>query len=491
MITFSQKYLRQALGGLRVLKVSKQTITPLNCVLVRGARDTVVFEATTLDEHLRFEGRGETDISATQLVPYDLLHDALKSADPDSVLTLEPDALNYVTGGAKLSVPLPEHNVADFPPTPLIEGDPIPLPAGVIGSMAEAQGCASTDASRYILNAVLLSPHDVVATDGRQLYRRNGLELALPKEGVMFPLSGVPGVLQPDHPAELWVGDLRKSPKAAITQGPWKWTTKLVDGNYPNFKQVLPRIEDYGTVIRIAEADATRLLSVLPRLPGYKESSSPVRLSITDNGAELSPPARLPQVKVALDRSEITGPRPVRIQFNAGFFLGALKRGFRELHLRDDVSPAFMKDESRINLWMPIRLDGGPVPSAPAPVEASPAPAQPEASPVPVQSSTNDTQPQPETTMVAMKSTPAPEPVPAAPTAEGPAPAARIVTPEPVSEISPLDTLQRAKDLLRDVQAALTEASNAIRDLAREKRAVERDLESLKRNIRVLRAVEV
>ena len=90
-----------------------------------------------------------------------------------------------------------------------------------------------------------------------------------------------------------------------------------------------------------------------------------------------------------------------------------------------------------------------------------------------------------------MKSTPAADQIPSAPTAEGPAPAARIVTPEPVSEISPLDTLQRAKDLLRDVQAALTDASTAIRELAKEKRAVERDFESLKKNIRVLRAVEV
>jgi len=128
----------------------------MSCVLIRGSADTVTFEATTLDEHLRFEGRGETVAPANQLVPYDLLADALKSADANSAITINPDAISYVTGGANLTVPLPEHKLEDFPPAPVIAGNPIPLPGGLIGSMVEASGCASTDASRYVLNSVNL-----------------------------------------------------------------------------------------------------------------------------------------------------------------------------------------------------------------------------------------------------------------------------------------------------------------------------------------------
>ena len=472
MISFSQKVLREALTGLRVLKVSKQKLPVLQCVLVHGVDNTVTFEGTTLDEHLRFLGTGETDAPATHLVPYELLADALKSMDPGSAVTINPDAISYVTGGSKLTVPLPEHKLEDFPPSPIAGGEVVVLPAGVIGSMVEAAACASTDASRFILNSVLLTPHAVVATDGHQLYSRNGLGLTLPKGGVIVPVSGVPGILEADQSADLWVWDLEESPKARVAQGPWQWSTKLVAGSYPNYRQVIPKQETYGTTVRIADADATRLLSVLPRLPGFKEFNSPVRLSITANGAELSPPARLPQVVVALDRSEVLGTRSNRVQFNAGFLLNALKRGFRELLVKDEFSPVLMKDESRLNLWMPVRLESGPVSSAPA---------QPEASPVPATSNpTNDSQP--ETTMVAINSTPAAEP----------APSARITAPaEPVSESSPLDTLQRAKELLRELQTVFAEASVAVRDLAREKRGVERDLEALKRNLRVLKTVEV
>ena len=486
MISFSQKVLREALTGLRVLKVSKLKLPVLQCVLVHGAGTTVSFEATTLDEHLRFVGAGETDAPATQLVPYELLADALKSADADSAITINPDAISYFTGGAKLTVPLPEHKLEDFPPAPIAKGEPITLPEGVIGSMVEAQSCASTDPSRYILNSVLLSPHEVVATDGRQLYSRNGLGLALPKGGVIFPVSGVPGVLDAGQPADLWVWDLEESPKARISQGFWQWSTKLVSGSYPNYRQVIPKQETYrdGSTIRIADADATRLLSVLPRMPGFKESSSPVRLSITANGAELSPPARLPQVVVALERSEVLGPRPNAVQFNASFLLSALKRGFRELCIKDEVSPLVMRDHSRINLWMPVRSEAAPVPSAPA---------EPEASPVPVQSNPpTETQPQSENNnMVSPNSSHTPESPVAQPAAK-PAFAARIcATPDQVAEYGPLDTLLRAKELLREVQAAISDASNAIRDLAKEKRAVAKDLEALKGKLRSLKAVEV
>ncbi len=409
-------------------------------------------------------------------MPFDLLHDVLKSSDQDSLITINPGVdVSYRAGGTGLTMPLPEHKLEDFPPAPVPTRDPIVLPAGVLASIVEAQGCASTDHTRYLLNSVLLIPHEVVATDGRQLYRRNGLELVLPEAGIIFPLSGVPAVLNSDHPAELMVWDLDQTPKAMVAQGPWRWITKLVVGNYPNFRQVIPRVEDYGLTVTIGDADATRLISVLPRLPGFKESSSPVVLNITAHGAVISPPARLPQVQVALDRSEVTGAGNKTVQFNSTFLLSALKRGFRELRVRDAVSPLLMRDASRVNLWMPINFNNDPAPSAPAEPEASP----------PVQSSTNDSQPQPETnTMVAIK-TPAETAV--QPVAE---PVTRIA-PVPTPESSPLDTLQRAKDLLRELHTALTDVSTALRDLTREKRAVERDLESLKRNLRVLKAVEV
>lgn len=461
MITFNQKILRQALTGLRVLKVGKQKVSPLHCVLIRGIDETISFEATTLDEHLCFEGPGLCDTPGAQLVPYDLLQDVNRSADPDSAISINPGVdLTYTTGGARVAIPLSEPDVSEFPPAPVATGPHTVLPSGILGSIVEAQGCASTDANRHLLNSVLVTPHEVVATDGRQLYRRNGLELAVPTDGAIFPVSGVPGILDPGAPAELWTWDLQETPKAMLAQGAWRWITKLVVGNYPNFRQAIPRLDDYGTTVSIGESDAARIASVLPMLPGFREPNHPVVLTITETGATLSPPARLPQVRVALDRSAVTGPAGT-VQFNAGFLLAALKRGFRELRVRDHVSPLVMTDASRVNLWMPIQLESdAPPPSAPA----TPPVAEQEPSTK-------------ENNMVAAANRD---------TAESTAPA----VPSPGEPVDATQHVQRARELLRELNGTLGQLLTSLRETTRQHRAVERDYETLKRNLRVLKAVE-
>ena len=57
MITFSKETLREALQGLRVLKLSKQSMPVLRQVLVFGYESLVEFTGTDLDQFLRLRRR--------------------------------------------------------------------------------------------------------------------------------------------------------------------------------------------------------------------------------------------------------------------------------------------------------------------------------------------------------------------------------------------------------------------------------------------------
>lgn len=337
------------------------------------------------------------------------------------------------------------------------EGPVITLPAPILTAITEAQASASRDSSRFLLNAVHVSPDAVVATDGRQLYRYRGPVVAIPEPGVTLPLSAVPSLWDLKHPASLRVWDLDQTPKAEIRQGPWSWVTKLVVGNYPNTSRVIPDLESYATVVTLHEADAERLCTVVPRLPGFRDDNSPIQLGIGPEGVSLCPPPNRPQVRVALDRSSVTGPA-CTVKFNAQYLLNGLKLGLRELRVRDDRSPVLLRDDSRLQLWMPLRPDAI---SGPAP-EPVPEP-QPE--------------PQPNTTMVAPVTRIETAPAPAEPVAE------------PVGDAT--QHVQRARELLRELHTTLGQLLVSTRDAARQHRAVERDDEALKRNLRVLKSVEV
>lgn len=509
MIIFSKETLREALNGLRVLKLSKQVMPVLRQVLVFGYEELIEFAGTDLDQYLRYEGIGTSTEALRILVPYDLLHDVAKKADAGTDIQIQGgDAplIRYHASGVALDESFNPVALAEFPAVPISDGDPIALPVGVLAAMNEALGSASTDPTRHILNSVYLDAHAVVATDGRQLYRRNSLELAVPK-GAVFPASPVLGILPHDEVAHLWLWHRDERPFAQITVGRWRWITKLVDGNFPNYQHVIPKLENCGGLVRISEPDAVRLQSVLPKLPGYKDKDSKVVLSVTDKGAVIRTAANLPKVHVALDRSEVVSTPFSEVAFNSRYLLSALQRGMRELRTRDHVSPLMMTDANRIHLWMPLR-DAVSPPEPAASTEAAPSPSDSSGeSPVPVVpsepavqvsavSETNVSENQPINTTTIMVA-PSTTTQPVSETREGGskpvASAPRVALPEtPVSAVDAVQAkLGNVRDLLRELGNEIGGLQGLLRESTRQYKALERDHESLKKNIRALREVPV
>lgn len=514
MIRFSKDSLREALQGLRVLKVGKHHLPALHCVRVTGCDSLLHFERTDLDQVLRYEGVAASDAWTQLLVPYELLATAAKQADAGSelVLTGGPSpTLAYRVAGLPVTLPLGHVVLSDYPATPTAEGEVINLPEGVIGAMQEALDCASDDSTRYLLNSVLLDAHAVVATDGRQLYRRNSLELPVPEAGAIFPSSGVIHAL-PDIAADLRLWNAPGgTPFAQIDVGPWRWTTKLVAGNYPNYRRVIPKLEDYPALVRLGEADVARIQAVLPKLPGFKDRNSPIVLRVDPQGAALCTTPGRPKVQIALEQSEVVCPQPIKVCFNANYLLGALRNGSRELRARDSVSPVLLTGESRVRLWMPVRMDDDApaveppaaepkaeqttsTPSDPSGVSPAPVVTVSETQPVsePVSETVSVTQTHnPTETMVAPVTNPnVSEPREAAPGGF----ASRVVTsPAQPATVGDAVTqrLARLRDLLREAGTEFVNIQTLVKEQQRAYRVLERDHEALKKNIRALREVPV
>ena len=110
-------------------------------------------------------------------------------------------------GEAKLK-PLP---VAEYPVTPRIKAESIPLPPELRRSIHEAMDCASTDSTRLVLNGTFIDAGNpkanyVVATDGRHLYSANSFALPLKKSLII-----------PNHKFLMW--------KEFNTDGEWQLKT--------------------------------------------------------------------------------------------------------------------------------------------------------------------------------------------------------------------------------------------------------------------------
>lgn len=489
MIIITKETLREAVSGLRVLKLNKQPMPACQRVLVHGFESVVQFDGTDLDQYLRYEGSGTATTATRVLVPCELLATVAKQADATGEIRIsdgdEPCVI-YPVSGAMITAPFTRIDVAEFPAKPMASGEPMRLPPGVIDSMREALTCASSDTSRYILNSVFLDAHAVVATDGRQLYRRNSLELPIGETGAIFPLSGVLGVL-PDAEPTLHIWDDHNRRYAQIVSGPWRWITKLADGNFPNYAQVIPKLESYGVTVRLGDEDAKRLGSVVPKLPGFKDENSVIVLSVVPGkGAVIRTSPKHPKVQVALDRSEVMCFAPVEIGFNARYLLGALGNGLRELHVRDSLSPLVLTNGSRLQMWMPCKLTDASTQPAPATTPSDPSvetlsPVVPTSEPQPTNENTN-----PSTTMVASNTT--------TPGTDNGTRSSRTSTApvQPGTVVDAVNThLNRLRDLLREANGELGNIQTLVKEQQRSHKALERDHESLKKNIRALREVPV
>ncbi len=509
MICFSKEILREAISGLRVLKIGKNLSPVLHCVRITGSESRVWFERTDLDQVLRFEAAATCTTATQLLVPYEMLATAARQSDAGSEIRVtggNSPKLETSISGLPVSLPFDAFKLDDFPPVPAADGEIIPLPEVVITAMKEALGCASDDQTRYVLNSVFLDAHAVVATNGRQLYRRNSLNLPIPESGVIFPSSPVINLL-PEGVAtlRLWraLGD---NPFAQLDAGSWRWTTKLVSANYPDYPRVIPKLEEYPVIVRLGEVDAARIKSVLPKLPGFKDRHSPIVLRVDPEGAALCTAPGFPKVQVALEHSEVICAKPVQVGFNANYLLGALATASRELRVRDEVSPVLLAGDSRLQLWMPVRVNEvAPVapaaePSASPATAAVPSPSDPSSeSPAPVvhasENSVSETQTHnPSTTMVA----PATNTQPARENREdagSSAVASRIPPAAPAQPATVADAitarLTRLRDLLREAGNEFTNIQNLVKEQQRSYRVLERDHEALKKNIRALREVPV
>ncbi|MEI7910160.1 MAG: DNA polymerase III subunit beta, partial [Verrucomicrobiota bacterium] len=252
---------------------------------------------------------------------------------------------------------------ADFPVRPAVQGHITHVPKQTFAALQTVAGCASSDATRYVLNGVLFSPDDggiLIATDGRRLAgapaRFAGLEFILPSAAVH--VLGFPDFTARD--AAIQQPDDGKGTHIQFRSGPHTLIARTIEGSYPNYRQVIPR--EFVADATIPETHRPALISWLRSLDGKGGNGhgkvtvrltwdKPGHLTLTLRDTDTTA-ARI-DVPVAISGE---GPPPV-IAFGPAYLADALAIG-STLRLIDGISPGMAVDPSSGNfcVLMPCRF---------------------------------------------------------------------------------------------------------------------------------------
>jgi len=346
---------------------SRTTLPILSNVLLKAEGNRLELTATDLDVSVSCSVEAQVKKPGSTTIPVKKFfgiarelgsQDLELSTDDKHVTSLSAGASFYKIRGLAAE---------EFPPIPKIKDDRmVSLPQEKIRSMMKKTSFAtSTDESRYVLNGIFVSMKDnkltMVATDGRRL--------ALVDEEVDIPEAALGDYIIPSKAInelnrlltdagniELRLGDNQASMNLIPEKGPKvNITTKLIEGNYPNYRQVIPsEVKERVTLGREELLHALKRAEIMT-----SDKANSVKMSFTTNNLSIT--ANSPDVGEARESIAINYKGPdITVAFNPGYMiepLNALTDDEVYFELIDELSPGVMKINGPfLYVVMPMRL---------------------------------------------------------------------------------------------------------------------------------------
>ena len=341
------------------------TLPVLSGVRIQVSGDTLTVTGTDLELtiHLTIEVGGEQDGAA--VVPARLVGDIVKALPAGAVeIALDGAAdggeMSISAGRSQFSVrPL---SLDDYPAQADPSGEVVTLSAETLAdSLRQVVRAASTDDARAVLTGVLLASEDdgvrMVATDSYRLAVRD-----LPDSSVLG--SGQKVLIPGRALSELQrlMGDVDEltvrfgEREATFEAGTTRLTTRLIEGEFPNYRNLLP--SSYPNLLTVSKAS---MMEAIRRVKILAQDSTPVRLTLGGDTVQLTAITQdvgnaAEEIDASYDGAEMT------VAFNPDYLaagIDAIDADDVTLATMDPMKPAVLRgagQEDYLYLLMPVRV---------------------------------------------------------------------------------------------------------------------------------------
>jgi len=353
--------LHRALGRVGNMTNNRAILPLLNNVLLECEEGKL--KLTTTDLELRMstvieatvEEAGKTTAPAKKL---NSLISCMSGAEVEFDVD-EADHVKILCGTGKFTLlGLP---AKDFPEASVNETSHIvTIKESAIKKMiSQINYAVSADDSRKVLTGVLMNLKDtnmtLVATDGKRMALQEGAPTSI--EGgdleAIIPLRAINElrrVAEGDAEMKIFIGD-----KQCLFQGgDFEMSTKLIEGNYPNYRQVVPAA--FAKEIEVpTDLLKSRIQTMSLLLP---DTNSFIILGFSENKLQIS--ASSAEVGEGSDSIDINySDTPFEISFNPQFLIEPLMATDVEsvrMKVNDPINPVAMEaGEGFLYVIMPIR----------------------------------------------------------------------------------------------------------------------------------------
>jgi len=359
----------QIIAGLQSVQnvVSNRTTLPiLSNVLLRADGTHLEITATDLDVTVACKVEAKVAKPGATTLPVKKLFGIVRELNGEiEIETDEKNIASIKSGSSYFKI----HGLSadEFPPLPNFKDDKkVTVSQETIRSMLKKTSFAvSTDESRYVLNGIFISLKEgkmtFVATDGRRLAlvdeevdisEKSSGEFIVPAKAV----NELTRLLQDKGTVEIKFGENQAS-FALQNENSFSvlLITKLIEGNYPNYRQVIPgEAKERISLVREEFQQALRRAEIMT-----SEKANSVKLAFGKNTLTIT--ANSPEVGEARETMAINYKgKEFAIAFNPRYLidpLAALAVDEIFMELIDELSPGVVKINGPfLYVVMPMRL---------------------------------------------------------------------------------------------------------------------------------------
>jgi DNA polymerase-3 subunit beta len=364
-ITVERDELQKKLSDIQNIVEKKNTMPILNHFLLTADKGAAYITATDLETAFREPIKLEAAETGRMCIPARKLFEIVREME-DAVTIESTDSQWAKVKSGKSHFRLACLSADEFPVWPSLEGtQEMEMPASLLLEMIDKSIYAAGESdTRYVLNGLLfhLKPDGnliVVGTDGHRLaLSMRGIGAGFKDEKKVIvsrkSVSELRRFLSDDDSAvKVILGKNHILFKIAEIE----FLTRLIDGTYPNYEQVIPSgNEKLLTIDRSLLTKALRRVSIMS-----KERSSAVKVDIAEDNMVVS--ASNPDLGEAKDEiaASYSGDA-MTMAFNARYILDALSVMTAEnivFKLNEPLSPALLMENGKEDykcVVMPMRL---------------------------------------------------------------------------------------------------------------------------------------
>jgi DNA polymerase-3 subunit beta len=343
---------------------TRASVQILSGVLLRAEAGRLHLAATDMELSLRSSLEAQVEGDGAVVVPGRLLVDLVRLL-PDSEVTIEHQAeesVLRVTCGSSSSS-LHTYAAEDFPRLPDLDamGTFTVDRESLLDTVSRVARSASRDESRPVLTGILVRFETgklvMAATDSYRLaVKETELQGDVPELEAIIParaLGELARIAQDGDSIELGV---HENQVVFAADDVWL-TTRRIDGQFPNYKQLLPESFEHEVTLPRGE-----ILDVVRRVGVMVQRTSPIQLRFAEG--ELTVFARTQDVGEAKESLPVQfSGDPLDIGFNAEFLREGIESiGADDIRLRliSPLRPAVIDggEDDPTYLIMPIRLPG-------------------------------------------------------------------------------------------------------------------------------------